>query len=193
MRCLLTVGQALENLATESSKVADALIDKLKSLCVSDVSRFKSLRKAIMTLWSAREIEDLETRLQRMRDALQFRILISIKEDNLRGLDATSQEVLRAIVQKNNEIAVQTVYIAKQQQVDGALASQRHQEVLDTITQRRIPVTRIEDITEHVKDQLFFHRQDDRFDDIDEAHQTSFHWTLAQPGIKATPWPNLLK
>lgn len=60
MRCLLTVGQAL---ATESSKVADALINKLKSLCVSGFSRFKSLRKATMTLWSAREIEDLETRL----------------------------------------------------------------------------------------------------------------------------------
>lgn len=123
MRCPLTVGQALENLATESSKVADALINKLKSLCVSDVSRFKSLRKAIMTLWSAREIEDFETRLQRMRDMLQFRILISIKEDNLRGLNATGQEVLRAIVQKNNEITVQTADIAKQQHIDGALAS----------------------------------------------------------------------
>lgn len=43
-----------------------------------------------------------------MKDVLQFRILISIKEDNLRGLNDTSQEALRAIVQKNNEITVQT-------------------------------------------------------------------------------------
>ena len=193
MRSLLTVSQALENLATESGKIADALINKLKSLRVSDVSAFKSLRKAITVLWSAREIEDFKTRLQRMRDALQFRILISIKEDHLRGLDATSQEVLRSIMQKNHEIAVQTAQIAKQQQIDGVLASRRHQEMLDTITQRQTPVTRIEDITEHVKDQLFFHRQDDRFDDIDEAHRTSFHWTLAEPGMKATPWPNLLR
>lgn len=95
MRCLLKVGQALENLATESSKVADALINKLKSLCVSDFSRFKSLRKAIVTLWSAREIEDLEIRLQRMRDVLQFRILISIKEDNL--ATPTSDNVLKPV------------------------------------------------------------------------------------------------
>ena len=87
----------------------------------------------------------------------------------------------------------QTADIAKQQQIDGALASQRHQELLDTMTQQRIPVTQIEDITEHVKDRLFFHRKDDRFDDIDEAHRTTLHWTLTEPGVKATPWPNLLR
>jgi hypothetical protein len=193
MRCLLIISQALEDLATESSKVADALINKLESIRVSDVSKFKSLRKAIIILWSAREIEDFETRIQRMRDALQFRILISIKEDNLRGLDATSQEILRSIIQKNHEIAVQTAQIAKQQQIDESVASRRHQEVLDSITQQRITVTQVEDITKHVQDRLFFHRQDDRFDDITEAHRTSFQWTLTKPGAKTTSRPNLLQ
>jgi hypothetical protein len=128
-----------------------------------------------------------------MRDALQFRILISIKEDNLRGLDAISQGVLRGILQKNHEIAVHTAQIVNQQQIDESVASRRHQELLDSITHQRIPATHIEDITKEVQDRLFFHRRNDRFDDIAEAHRTTFQWTLTKPGAKTMPWPNLLQ
>jgi hypothetical protein len=128
-----------------------------------------------------------------MRDELQFRILVSIREDQLQGLDDMSRKAMQSIVESNKQLATamtsQTEKIIQRQDVDSSLASTRHNEVLHAITKRSSEKYSIEDVPGAVMDKLYFARKDDRYDDIVTAHQNTFNWALESDD--SADWPNL--
>jgi hypothetical protein len=152
--------------------------------------------QAIRTAWGTNKIEETQKRLQTIRDQLQFRILISIKEDNIRNMDEVNRKVLGDIIESNRTltatITTQTDDIAKQQEIDGDLARQRHSEIMTAVSQHHVTTLNTNDVARKIKGELFFPRQDDRFDDIAIAHQRTFDWAMQEQDPDQS-WSNLVK
>ncbi|KAI4921490.1 hypothetical protein J4E85_008835 [Alternaria conjuncta] len=186
--------QALEDLAAECTKIAQELIATLESLqCSKDAARYKTILSALKASWKAKKIEDIKSRLQMMRDELQFRILVSIRDDQLQGLDQTSRTAMLSIVESNKQLGTtitsQTEKIIQRQEVDRSLASTRHKEVLHTIAKQRLKKYSIKDVPRAITNKLYFARKDDRYDDIVTAHQDTFNWALESR--ESSSWPSL--
>jgi hypothetical protein len=148
--------------------------------------------QAVRTSWSAKKVEETQKRLQTIRDELQYRILISLKEDSIRSLDEVDRTTLAAVIESNRVLRTQTEHIAKQQKTDGNLARQRHSEVLAAVSQRQTVSSSTKDLTAKIRGRLYFPRQDDRFDDIAIAHQRTFDWALQDQAPHQT-WASLTK
>jgi hypothetical protein len=74
--------QRLENMSTECGNIADELLVRLEQLkLVRDGKRtvWKRFRQALISVWNAKEIDNLSTRLRAFREELEFEILSSIK------------------------------------------------------------------------------------------------------------------
>ncbi|KAH6878729.1 hypothetical protein BKA58DRAFT_452914 [Alternaria rosae] len=188
--------QVLEDLAAECTKIAQELIAELESLrCSKDAATYKTILSALKTSWNAKKVEDLKSRLQTMRDELQFRILVSIRDDQLQGLDETSRTAMLSIVESNKQLGTtitsQTDKIIQQQEIDSSLASTRHNEVLHAITKQRLEKYSIKDVSRAITNKLYFARKDDRYDDIVAAHKDTFDWALKSRANDSITWPSL--
>jgi ATPase subunit of ABC transporter with duplicated ATPase domains len=124
-----------------------------------------------------------------MRDELQFRILISIRDDE------KSRQVIQSVVDSNKELSTtltsQAENIMKRQDAASSLASRHHVEVLQAISNQRIEKYSIQDVTRMIMDKLHFTRKDDRYDDIVAAHQKTFDWALESHADDTISWPSL--
>ncbi|KAB2099581.1 hypothetical protein AG0111_0g12197 [Alternaria gaisen] len=188
--------QALENLAIECQNITQELLVKLESLrCSKEATIHKTILSALRVIWNAKTIQDIQSRLQTMRDELQFRILVSIRDDQLQGLDEDSRKAIQSILESNKELSMkmtsQTERILDRQNFDSALASLRHNEVLHAITNRTLQQYSIQDVTREIKDRLHFTRKDDRYDDITAAHQNTFNWALEGCTKGISSWSSL--
>ncbi|KAI4617906.1 hypothetical protein J4E83_006238 [Alternaria metachromatica] len=186
--------QALEDLAAECTKIARELIAELEPLrSAKDAARYKTILSALKTSWNAKKIEDIMSRLQAMRDELQFRILVSIRDDQLQGLDETSRTAMLSIVESNKQLGTtitsQTEKIIQRQEIESSLASKRYNETLHAITKQRSEKYSIKDVPRAITNKLNFSRKDDRFDDIEPAHRNNFNWALEKRD--SSSWPSL--
>jgi hypothetical protein len=175
--------QALEDLVVRSETIAQEVLSVLRSLShKKDGTKHSSWVHAFRTVWNESKIQEMQSRLQSIRDALQFRILVSIKEDNIHGLDEASRKVLNDIVDSNRilkaDIRTQTHNILTEQKVEGARAADRHQEVLDAILTQNLKAPSVDTVLQTLQSRLYSHRQDDRFEDIAQAHQKTFTWAF---------------
>jgi hypothetical protein len=130
-----------------------------------------------------------------MRDELQFRILISIKDDQMQGLDETNRKAIQSAMESNKalftKINSRTENIMRRQDADSSLASTRHNEVLHAITKQNPKKYSIEDVARTIRNSLNFTRKDDRYDDIDAAHKKTFNWALEGRANASISWPSL--
>jgi hypothetical protein len=186
----------LEDLTVRSEIIAQEILSGLRSLShKEDGTKYKSWVHAFRTIWSASKTQEMQNCLQNVRDELQFRILVSIKEDSMHGLDEPSCEVLRTIVDSNQRLTVdirtQAHVILAEQKAEGVLAVDRHQEVLNAIFSQNLEAPSVDTITQTIKSRLYSHRQDDRFEDIPEAHQKTFTWALEKKSASQSG-PDLL-
>lgn len=130
-----------------------------------------------------------------MRDELQFRILVSIRDDQLQGLDETSRTAMLSILESNKQLGTtitsQTEKIIQRQEIDSSLASTRHNEVLHAITKQRLEKYSIKGVSRAITNKLYFARKDDRYDDIVAAHKDTFKWALESRTNDSITWPSL--
>jgi type II secretory ATPase GspE/PulE/Tfp pilus assembly ATPase PilB-like protein len=158
-------------------------------------TKYKTILSALRTAWSATKIEDLKSRLQTVRDELQFRILISIRDDQVQGLDESDRKAILSVLESNKEllktITSQTEIIRKRQHAESSLASMRHHEVLHAVTRQKRGTYSIQDVTHKITSSLYYTRKDDRYDDIDAAHRDTFNWALEGRAKGSTSWPSL--
>jgi energy-coupling factor transporter ATP-binding protein EcfA2 len=165
----------------------------LQSICIQGApSRYKSLLQAIRASWSEKKVEETKKRLQTIRDELQFRVLISLKEDNIRSLNEANRTTLAHVIESNRILRTQTDHIAKQQEADFKAAQQRHSEIMAAVSQRQVVTHHTIDVTERIKGRLYSPRQDDRSDDIAIAYQRTFNWAL-QDQTSNQNWSSLTK
>jgi hypothetical protein len=183
--------QLLENLAVESAGIAQELVELLQSICIQRAhSKYKSFLQAIRTSWSERKIEETQKRLQTIRNELQFRVLISLKEDNIRSLNGANHTTLAHVIESNRVLQTQTNHIAKRQEADDKAAQQRHSEIMAAISQNQVVSHHTIDVMKRIKERLYSPRQDDRSDDIVIAHQSTLKWVL-QDHTSNRSWSSL--
>ncbi|KAH7385205.1 hypothetical protein DE146DRAFT_792111 [Phaeosphaeria sp. MPI-PUGE-AT-0046c] len=186
--------QSLEALALESGKISQELITVLLSLKSSgNFSRYKSFLQAIKTAWNSDKIKHTKQRLVVIQASIQLRIQILIREDQVRtkdeilhSLDEVTRNILLASLRDRHEVI-------KRQQASEALASARHNQMVDLITKRwdLSESSELKDVIVQIKAQLRYRRQNDRFDDIIEAHQNTFQWVLQESHSFNTTQPDL--
>lgn len=186
--------QSLEALALESDKICQELITVLLSLkATENTSRYKSFPQAVKTIWNSAKIKDTKRRLDAIQAGIQLRIQVLIKEDQFRNKD----EILQALDEASRNILLASLRdrdeIMKRQQASDALATARHDHVVDLIKKTRhfTEGTESKDVLAHIKGQLYHRRQTDRFDDIVDAHHTTFQWVLQENHSSNTTWPDL--
>jgi hypothetical protein len=71
---------ALESLCISCGTAADKLLAALDKVKVKDKQhKWKSITKALRSVWSKEEIEDLERRLARLREELNFHVVVDLR------------------------------------------------------------------------------------------------------------------
>jgi hypothetical protein len=141
-------------------------------------SKFKSFLQGIKTAWSAKKIEETRKRLDEIQKALQFRILVLMKEDQaairdevLQSLDDVTRQVVVSVLAGKDEIV-------RQQEISDRLAAQRHDQVVNLLSNNWSSSVDTADILGRIMAQLRHSAQDDRYDDIIQAHNDTFQWAL---------------
>jgi hypothetical protein len=76
-----TLRKSFEAICDEAVKVAEELIKRLERLKVKDgkLRKWDSLKHAIEAAWSRKELIDLKTQLSSLKEALEARVLFSIR------------------------------------------------------------------------------------------------------------------
>jgi hypothetical protein len=158
-------------------------------------AKYKTILSTLRTAWGAKKIEDLKSRLQTVRDELHFRILISIRDDQVQGLDESSRKAILSVLESNKELlktlTSQTEIIRKRQDAESSLASMRHHEVLHAVTSQKRGTYSIQDVTHTITSSLYYTRKDDRYDDINAAHRNIFNWALEGRAKDSISWSSL--
>ncbi|KKA23726.1 kinesin light chain 1, partial [Rasamsonia emersonii CBS 393.64] len=103
----------LQKLCALCSNVADELLAALDKLKVKgQPGRWKSVKKALQSIWSKNKIEELEQRLARLREELNLHVVVELRDqlalfraensDRLRELDIATKHVVDAIVDQRD-------------------------------------------------------------------------------------------
>jgi hypothetical protein len=73
--------RSLEVVCDEAVKVAEEIVNRLEKLKVKDgkLRKWHSLKQAVESAWSRKELLDLQNQLQGLKDALKTRVLFSIR------------------------------------------------------------------------------------------------------------------
>jgi hypothetical protein len=76
----ITGDGALESLCMSCGTAADSLLAALDKIKVKDKQyKWKSIRKALRSIWSKEEIEDLERRLATFREELNLHVVVDLR------------------------------------------------------------------------------------------------------------------
>lgn len=93
------LNKSLEDLSTESSELAGMLLKRLNMAKAQGKRRiWKSLRQALKSVWSKREVDDMAKRLLVMKEQLQMRILVALRygpDDAIMCSRETQQRMFR--------------------------------------------------------------------------------------------------
>jgi hypothetical protein len=116
--------------------------------------------------------------LDEIQKALQFRILVLMKEDQaalrdevLQSLDDVTRQVVISVLAGKDEIF-------RRQEISDRLAAQRHDQVVNLLSNNWTKSVDTADVLARIMAQLRHSAQDDRYDDIVEAHNDTFQWAL---------------
>ncbi|OCK72799.1 hypothetical protein K432DRAFT_430890, partial [Lepidopterella palustris CBS 459.81] len=108
-----TSGDALKTLCESCESTAEKLLAALNKVKVNGKQdRWKSIRKALRSVWSKEDIRELEGRLARFREELNLHVIVDLREqvsrleldhsDRLKDLDLATQGVISAIVEQQD-------------------------------------------------------------------------------------------
>ncbi|KAI9868493.1 MAG: hypothetical protein M1813_005937 [Trichoglossum hirsutum] len=221
MGCLSKDDQGLENLANDSTKVADELLVVLSELQLQgDRRKWKSFRQAIKTTWNKSRIDETAKRLETIRDELQFRILVSMRsnvdtlalrnDQGLLSFDDATRKIIEAILDNKDELKAeleaQTKGLYRRHDLSDALALERHEKTMSAIQSlplhfgRRTSTNIGQQNSEiHLQAQetllanLGFKRMDDRYEDISPTHGKTFEWIYGNAHTQKRPWSNFVE
>ncbi|KAF2679691.1 hypothetical protein K458DRAFT_313435, partial [Lentithecium fluviatile CBS 122367] len=179
------IAQNTQDLAHESEKIAQELIDILSTIRVKgETLRCRCLLHAIKTMWNKEKIEETVRRLETIRGELQSRISISAKEENLLALDEATQNIVKSLLENRSDvtaaIAAHADDIVREYRASEVASSRRHKQLLYAISKTKDWTVEPDDLLRWIKANLHYQRIHDRFDDIVKAHQETFSWILEE-------------
>ncbi|KAL9029249.1 MAG: hypothetical protein Q9196_002487 [Gyalolechia fulgens] len=190
--------QAFESLRATAAKTAEKLVERLNMVKAQGRFRaWKSLRQALKSVWSKRDIEEMASRLQWFRSELQLRLLISLRDrqvieslersDATRTLDQASLQVLQAL--KDNK-DVFDASLAHQTQIFTGTIAQIEDSVKRASNSRHLGHSKKELLQYAIPaliQSLRFPGLMDRYENVAEAHGQTFSWIFT-PDDGKQPW-----
>ncbi|KAK3368750.1 hypothetical protein B0H63DRAFT_529118 [Podospora didyma] len=205
---------AFQDLVSECEKIADELLSTLHSMTLEGnkhlLNRFKTAAK---TAWKKDYIAKTKSRLESMRDQLQFDIVVAMasKVDKMTlsatpqflALDSHTQVIVNAIVDQSSNletvVASQIDKIYDQNSASDGAAERRYEETISRIDKISAQIDLHpqpqesqdeRDVVRRIISALYFDSQSDRFDDIEEAHKATFNWIYKTSPAPVARWPD---
>ncbi|KAI1262671.1 hypothetical protein F5Y18DRAFT_396971 [Xylariaceae sp. FL1019] len=205
--------QQLSHLSRRAAQIGRELTERLKTVTFRDKSKWKSLKVVISGMWNAEEIQEIEKRLDAVRDQIQFTILIGLRKKVNDSHNELHEQMLTALEQAaahradSKEDSQRIIEMLNQNKTTDET---RHQELVDLGTQlmRGIaalsgPVhvsntapAQIEDLkgyeeaNDAVLSSLWYPSMYDREGSITDAHRKTFQWIYEDPTTAEKPWGN---
>ncbi|KAN0102137.1 hypothetical protein V8E51_012647 [Hyaloscypha variabilis] len=206
---------ALKALCHDCEELAEELLETLNKLRVQDKAGvWKSLRQAILSTWNHKNIKEIEGRLSRYRDAINTRILVSLRNrinllsvqqsQRFKSLDLQTQQIITALYEVKGSITQEfAIQIAALTQVlsryEMAIPNHHnfHPEILQDSPQK--PPDRAEEekalrkkVAIEILESLAFTRITTRFEAVSEAHASTYRWILDDQPRNNIPWSNFV-
>ncbi|OCL06397.1 hypothetical protein AOQ84DRAFT_390221 [Glonium stellatum] len=189
----------------DCQNIASELLAALSSLkSQGRLGKLESLRQALINLWSQGRIEEMDKRLERLRQLLVTNILISMQEQveevsadriakdkllrSMHGINKGLGETFLDHVQESRRWRAELITAFRQ----GNWRSQPRDGVNHAPVQ---PIAvaeteRARELRKSILRRLQFHGMDDRHLRISDAHKKTFEWIYDPPSTNAKPWAN---
>ncbi|KAI0551787.1 hypothetical protein F4679DRAFT_582245 [Xylaria curta] len=207
--------EQLKELSLRAAEIGRELAQKLRRVTADDTSKWKSFKAAALGMWDAGEIEKTEKRLNAIRDQIQLRILVSIREKVDQSHDTHNSRILSTL----EEVAKQHAgskedsrrMIEKLNETD-RISQGHHEElvqlrnqILDSISAMPIRGSSIHQAESELDDEaahkaaerhilrlLWYSSIRSREDSISENYANTFQWIFRDPKTTGTPWDSFV-
>ncbi|KAI0190436.1 hypothetical protein EV127DRAFT_365205 [Xylaria flabelliformis] len=208
--------EQLKELSLRAAEIGRELAQKLRRVTADDASKWKSFKAAAIGMWDAGEIEKTEKRLSAIRDQVQLRILVGIRDKVDRSHDTHNSRILSNL----EEVAKQHAnskedtrrMIEKLNEAD-QISRGHHEEliqlgtqILDSINAMSIsgsPIYQAESELDEEADHkvaerrilklLWYSSIRSREDAISESYANTFQWIFQDPTTTGKPWDSFMK
>ncbi|KAI1746629.1 hypothetical protein F4782DRAFT_523861 [Xylaria castorea] len=214
-----TDGEQLKELSLRAAEIGRELAQRLRRVTADDTSKWRSFKAAALGMWDAGEIEKIEKRLGAIKDQVQLRILVGIRDKVNQSHDTHSSRILSTL----EEVAKQQAgskedtrrMIEKLNEAD-KISRGHHEEliqlgnqILNSINAMSIAGSSIsvpihqaqsgvhheatsEEAEKFILNSLWYTDINSREQDILENHADTFQWIFENPKTAGKPWDSFV-
>ncbi|KAH8802965.1 hypothetical protein F5884DRAFT_684142 [Xylogone sp. PMI_703] len=182
---------SFSRLCDEAAVLAEELIGRLEKLKVKDGKRriWRSLKQAIETAWSEKEVASMKQRLLSFREALETRVLFSIRFllSRIGSLDRSEHlQIRRTMFQEICEKAGIESLHSMEDNVGEIVAKI---EMLDVSAAAELRTR--ESVHTGILQSLYYPAMSERYEEVQEAHAETFEWAFHDLTAEQQTWSNL--
>ncbi|KAI0449550.1 hypothetical protein F5B21DRAFT_493864 [Xylaria acuta] len=218
-RVLDTDDEQLKELSQRAAEIGRELAQRLRRVTADDMSKWKSFKVAALGMWDAGEIEKTEKRLNAIKDQVQLRILVSIREKVDQSHDIDNSRILSTL----EEVAKQqagskedTKHMIEKLNNADEIGRSRHEELVQLGTQllkgiNAISISRssvtgpfpqapasVHDETarkeaeKSILKSLWYPSMHSRQETISETYADTFQWVFEDPKTTGKSWDSFV-
>ncbi|KKY35634.1 putative small s protein [Diaporthe ampelina] len=201
------VDQEIIELASKAVTTASHVSDLMDKIRPKDSAILNVIKKTGLTLLRKREIDEAEQRLKDLRDQLNFRVVVSLR-DQLDAQSTLSSDAFMALDAQTRDIA--TKFLESQAGLDAILSAQldsnrqaarRHQEIMASLGRGELgdqdptvsndPSSRklLWNMDRAFRSSLWYPTMEERQQGIWSPHKGTLDWVFQDsPAEKKVPW-----
>ncbi|KAI0111217.1 hypothetical protein GGR51DRAFT_70517 [Nemania sp. FL0031] len=202
--------EQLKELSQRAAKIGRELEKKLTRVTVDKGSKWKSFKAAVVGTWNADEIKAIEQRLISIKDEMQLRILVDIRNKIEQSHNEDKSRLVSTLEEVTNQRAVLREdgrHMAEMLNNADGVSQQRHNklvqignQLLKGIDALSIPgppnlpvLTTLRKDTRQsaekiILNSLWYPSIRDREETISKAHAKTFQWVFEDPKTAGKPW-----
>lgn len=194
-------------LASKAVATASHVSDLMEKFRPKDIAIWNVIKKTGLTILRKREIDEAEQRLKRLRDQLNFRVVVSLR-DKMDAQSTLSSGAFMSLDAQTRDIA--TKFLESQVGLDAILSAQldsnrqaarRHQEIMASLGRREPeeqdlviasepnPRKLLWNMDRAFRNSLWYPTMEERQQGIWSPHKGTLDWVLQDsPAERKVPW-----
>ncbi|RYC58810.1 hypothetical protein CHU98_g7397 [Xylaria longipes] len=211
--------EQLKELSLHAAEIGQELAQRLRRVTADDKSKWKSFKAATLGMWDAGEIEKTEKRLNAIKDQVQLRILVGIREKVDRCHDTDNSRMLSTL----EEVAKQqagskddTKRMIEKLNTADEVGRGRHEELVQLGNQLLNSINAIsisgssipaplsqapsgvhgeaarEEAKRCILNSLWYPSIHSREETISETYANTFQWIFEDPETAGKPWDSFV-
>ncbi|KAI8950152.1 hypothetical protein F4801DRAFT_579768 [Xylaria longipes] len=190
--------EQLKELSLHAAEIGQELAQRLRRVTADDKSKWKSFKAATLGMWDAGEIEKTEKRLNAIKDQVQLRILVGIREKVDRCHDTDNSRMLSTL----EEVAKQqagskddTKRMIEKLNTADEVGRGRHEELVqlgNELLNRVHGEAAREEAKICILNSLWYPSIHSREETISETYANTFQWIFEDPETAGKPWDSFV-